>query len=243
MGKLSLALLAMSASVVVLGAAQAQESVTVWGGFDTPAGTANPLPNNPGAQNGAQDPAPTNSAVATFTYTGPVDWVNPSPQNTTDTGNLFNQFFNVADITSFTSPSGTYTGGSAVTNFGNSSMSIDGDRYWTYIQVTGTTAGGTATISHDDGASVYNGTPGSMTAPLYNSPAETSEITSPSFTIKSGPYYIDYIEGNGSPADLVFSTTTSAIPEPSTWAMMLLGFAGLAYAGLRGRKTSVAALA
>ena len=29
----------------------------------------------------------------------------------------------------------------------------------------------------------------------------------------------------------------SAIPEPSTWAMMLLGFAGLGYAGYRKRKT------
>jgi PEP-CTERM motif len=28
-------------------------------------------------------------------------------------------------------------------------------------------------------------------------------------------------------------TTTTAIPEPSTWAMMLLGFAGLGYAGFR----------
>ena len=30
-----------------------------------------------------------------------------------------------------------------------------------------------------------------------------------------------------------------AVPEPSTWAMMLLGFAGLGYAGFRSRKTSV----
>ena len=28
----------------------------------------------------------------------------------------------------------------------------------------------------------------------------------------------------------VFSETTSAVPEPSTWAMMLLGFLGLAFA-------------
>jgi hypothetical protein len=38
-----------------------------------------------------------------------------------------------------------------------------------------------------------------------------------------------------------FSQTMVAIPEPSTWAMMLLGFAGLGYAGFRSaRKTSVA---
>jgi hypothetical protein len=30
-----------------------------------------------------------------------------------------------------------------------------------------------------------------------------------------------------------------SVPEPSTWAMMLLGFTGLGYAGFRSRKTSV----
>ncbi len=34
--------------------------------------------------------------------------------------------------------------------------------------------------------------------------------------------------------------TLSSVPEPSTWAMMLIGFAGLAYAGYR--KTKRAAL-
>ena len=32
----------------------------------------------------------------------------------------------------------------------------------------------------------------------------------------------------------------SGVPELSTWAMLGLGFAGLAYAGLRGRKTAIA---
>ena len=41
---------------------------------------------------------------------------------------------------------------------------------------------------------------------------------------------INFLEG---------TTTSSPVPEPSTWAMMLLGFAGLAFAGLRSRKTSV----
>jgi hypothetical protein len=36
-------------------------------------------------------------------------------------------------------------------------------------------------------------------------------------------------------------TSSAAIPEPSTWAMMLLGFAGLGYAGYRGRRSAVAA--
>jgi hypothetical protein len=37
--------------------------------------------------------------------------------------------------------------------------------------------------------------------------------------------------------------TLTAVPEPSTWAMMLIGFAGLGYAGYRKARTSRATLA
>jgi hypothetical protein len=39
------------------------------------------------------------------------------------------------------------------------------------------------------------------------------------------------------------ATVSGAVPEPSTWAMLLLGFAGLGYGGYRQAKTSAAALA
>ena len=42
--------------------------------------------------------------------------------------------------------------------------------------------------------------------------------------------------------NVTVAPTSGAIPEPSTWAMMLLGFAGLGYAGFR-RSAKVAALA
>jgi PEP-CTERM motif len=40
----------------------------------------------------------------------------------------------------------------------------------------------------------------------------------------------------------MFNGTASitAVPEPSTWAMMLVGFAGLAYVGYRGRRSAIA---
>jgi hypothetical protein len=38
-----------------------------------------------------------------------------------------------------------------------------------------------------------------------------------------------------------FSSVIPAIPEPSTWAMMLLGFAGLAFAGYRRARRAVSA--
>ena len=37
----------------------------------------------------------------------------------------------------------------------------------------------------------------------------------------------------------VFTNVSSGVPEPSTWAMMGLGFAALGFAGFRARKTSV----
>ena len=92
-----------------------------------------------------------------------------------------------------------------------------------------------ATISHDDGASVYTGVPGSGTA-VYLAPLQTSEDTA-SFMMPGGAFYIDYIEANGAPSDLIFNV---AVPEPSTWAMMLLGFAGLGYAGFRRSRQPVA---
>jgi hypothetical protein len=39
------------------------------------------------------------------------------------------------------------------------------------------------------------------------------------------------------------ATVSGAVPEPSTWAMLLLGFAGLGYAGYRQAKTSPAKFA
>jgi hypothetical protein len=50
---------------------------------------------------------------------------------------------------------------------------------------------------------------------------------------------------SGVSGGLLVSVTTSAVPEVSTWAMMLLGFAGLGFAGYsRGwaRKVGVAAI-
>jgi hypothetical protein len=48
-----------------------------------------------------------------------------------------------------------------------------------------------------------------------------------------------YTWGSGPDADSL-TVDIGSVPEPSTWAMMLLGFAGLAYAGYR--KTKRAAL-
>ncbi len=47
--------------------------------------------------------------------------------------------------------------------------------------------------------------------------------------------YVDLPDGYGG------QIGNSAVPEPSSWAMMLLGFGGLAFAGYRARKSAAAA--
>jgi PEP-CTERM motif len=42
---------------------------------------------------------------------------------------------------------------------------------------------------------------------------------------------------------VVVTASTSPVPEPSTWAMMLIGFAGLGYAGHRASRKSAALVA
>jgi hypothetical protein len=46
-----------------------------------------------------------------------------------------------------------------------------------------------------------------------------------------------------SAGDATFTGATTAIPEPSSWAMMLIGFAGLGYAGYRRARAAHATLA
>ena len=48
--------------------------------------------------------------------------------------------------------------------------------------------------------------------------------------------------GSGADADS-FTLIAGNVPEPSTWAMMLLGLAGLGYAGYRASRRTAAAAA
>ncbi|MGH6988095.1 MAG: PEPxxWA-CTERM sorting domain-containing protein [Caulobacteraceae bacterium] len=212
----------LAASLGLAGAANAATYiVTVWTGAPngTDSSTTADLAGKPGGL-----------ASAMFTYTGPIDWVNEEAQNSDSTGNLFSNFFNTysADITGFSSPRGTYANEAA---FLADSMSNAGDSYDTYMQITGNAATAvTGTITHDDGASVYD----LNSNAVYSSPAETSSVTG-NFSLPAGDFTVDYVEANGSPSILEFATS---VPEPATWAMLLAGFAFVGYA-MRRRRTSV----
>jgi hypothetical protein len=73
--------------------------------------------------------------------------------------------------------------------------------------------------------------------------SETSTYVGASFAslgLKPGSYV--YSWGTGDHADtFTLNVVAGSVPEPSTWAMMLVGLAGLGYAGVR-RKLAVLAL-
>ena len=49
-----------------------------------------------------------------------------------------------------------------------------------------------------------------------------------------------YGQGSGTGTVVIEAITGSPVPEPSTWAMMAIGFAGLGYAGWRGSRRTAA---
>jgi PEP-CTERM motif len=223
----SAALTGTALSAVVVGPALADVNVSFWN-YDA-GGTYLPL-TVADQGNLILGTAPS----ATFTYSGAIDWVNNAPNGDP---NLVSSFLNLSDVSNL-------TGYASVAAFGNVSLSQLGDNCATctsFFQITGTGNFSGGTVEHDDGASLYLGTLSHPPlAVVFDSGAETSEIPT-TFAVAPGThqYVLDYVEGNGSPSDLIF-TTTGGVPEPATWAMMLLGFAGLGFAGFRKAKTSVA---
>ena len=66
--------------------------------------------------------------------------------------------------------------------------------------------------------------------------SETSTYLGKTFAslgLTPGTYVYTWGAGGHADSFTIDITSTSAIPEPSTWAMMFFGFAGLGYAGLR----------
>ncbi len=215
MGQRGFSLRALAVGVVLAGLsaipAQASVSVFVWTGQ-----LASTLADAADIPGGTPD--------AAFTYNGAVNWINNAPQNNCCTGNLAQDFLNLGLISGFSSPSGAY---GSLAGFGASSLSDNGDSYSSFFLIFGaysTLTPFSGTILHDDGASIYVDSFGN---PVYTSPGETSVITG-SYTLPAGAheYAVTYVEGNGSPS--VLSFTTPAVPELSTWLMMVLGFAGVA---------------
>ena len=111
-----------------------------------------------------------------------------------------------------------------------------------HIQITGTigllSGNNSFVLGHDDGARLVITGIGNV----LDVPGPTSYVTTPFNVNNPGAagnfaFVLDYNECCGPPAELEFAVNnvivTSGVPEPSTWAMMIIGFAGLGYMGFR----------
>jgi hypothetical protein len=78
-------------------------------------------------------------------------------------------------------------------------------------------------------------------SPVLNVVGGQEAIVSPDI-LNAGNYFVALTGTSGSsPIHLAIDgtvTAQAAVPEPSTWAMILLGFAGLAFIGGRSRRAS-----
>jgi hypothetical protein len=87
----------------------------------------------------------------------------------------------------------------------------------------------------------YNGSlPGSITTPFTHTVDAHDAYAYGYYSLSNGTGY-ESIQAKL--ATLTVSEHVGAVPEPSTWAMMLLGFAGVGFAAYRKRKTGTFAMA
>jgi hypothetical protein len=194
--------------------------VTMWNG----------PPNGVDSRNVASA-LPTGIPDAHFTYTGPLSWIDIEPQNSTPLGNLAASFVTLGNISGYSSPNGTLT---TLAQLAALSLSIAGNGYDTFFKITGTYIGPGGSITHDDGAVLkLNGTT------VVNSPSQTVAITD-NFANPLGnnpvPFELWYVSANGAPSVLILT----AVPEPATWAMMILGFLGIGFLAYRGKRNNQA---
>jgi hypothetical protein len=177
--------------------------------------------------------------TATFTYSGDLNWVSQA----INTVEAFIGLANKGGISNFVGASF----GNSVDNFFAAPLSVGGDTQATFWRFTGflsTTSPSSGSITHDDGVTFYVGKD-----LLVNSPVETPSDTDS--WVGKGPYtnaafILDYVAGNGVPEILSLNVTTpttftAAVPEPSTWLMMIAGFFGLGFMAYR-RKDQGSAL-
>lgn len=174
-------------------------------------------------------------AAATFTYTGALDFSNAAAQNAGATGDLNSTFFASAGspgpnygISKFATLQGSFpvTGLPNIANYDTlsdflgSSGSGAGYAYGSYYTIDlGTLAAGTIlTITHDDGASVYQG--GSQVGTTVSGP--TSVVTDTVDLTSTADTTLYYSRQNGTPSILEV-----AVPEPVSMSVLGMSLVGL----------------
>jgi hypothetical protein len=118
--------------------------------------------------------------------------------------------------------------------------------YWAGTELSNRTGFGTVGLTGSFGTDTFAttpypnsngaGTPGSFSGWMLENFTFKADSTSEllSFLAVGTP------SGNLPPFALLDGVSLTAVPEPSTWAMMLVGFGGLGYAAFRRRRTALA---
>jgi hypothetical protein len=124
-------------------------------------------------------------------------------------------------------------GATILTGAGHAGDSLN-NTIFNFVGSVTVTTGMMFTVGHDDGLTLIIGGIHVIDEPLPTSPTVTTRTYSgPSGTF---PFQLVYGECCGAPAELEISLPLSSVPEPGTWAMMLLGFAGLGFAFRQSRR-------
>jgi hypothetical protein len=166
-----------------------------------------------------------------FSYTGSLNWINANPEGGSNTG----QDFLNGNVASATFATPAEQAAFLATTLSNPAQTVA-----TFVQITGilnSTSPLSGFITHDDGASFYvNGVnliPG-VAGPTV---VENTNLSNSAAFYNNASYTLDYVEFNGSPAELALNIVggnlTTDVPEPSTWAMMILGFFGIGFMAYR----------
>ena len=106
-------------------------------------------------------------------------------------------------------------------------------------------------VSFYSGANGGGGLLGTVLASdLYSNFSGITNTTDPGYMISFAPGQFGSVAFGTGPSDFEFAVvgpstfSVAGVPEPSTWAMMVLGFAGLGYAAFRrSSRSNISALA
>lgn len=216
----------------VSSAAHAALFVDVW--------TYNPF-TTPGGSSLADSTNPILAAPTTyqFQYTGALTWGNNVPQGSNTGADLLGTNYNNLQVAWI---SGLQT------NFETLPLSTAGNQTISFFHIFGSYTSPTAvngSLSHDDGATLNIGG-----VDYVHAPGETITDTQ-LFTLAAYPSPVNfdlyYVEAQGSPAVLNLKLDggrlADPIPEPSTWAMMILGFFGIGFMAYRRKSKPALRLA